>query len=133
MNLSGEPRPRVLIVDDDPGTIIALRSLFHHGANWGALEASNLAEARAMLPERPDAVLLDLMLPDGSGEDLIEEIRDRLPACRIIVVTAIPEGMPRILRIAEQRAKPDCIIHKPYDIDELIATVQGDCPDPLPQ
>jgi DNA-binding response OmpR family regulator len=128
MNETIEPRPKLLIVEDDDATALALRVMFHQRTGWGALVAATLAEARSLLEERPNAVLLDLMLPDGCGEDLIDEIRDRCPGCRIVIVTALPEGGPRVARIAEERS-PDRIVHKPYDIDELIAAVKG--PNPL--
>lgn len=123
-----EEPPRLLIIEDDEPTARALRVLFHQGAGWGVFWGANVAEARGLLAEYPDSVLLDLMLPDGKGEDLIEEIRDRCPNCRIVVVTAISRDGHRINAVAGRN--PDAIVHKPYEFEDLMAAVKGETPSP---
>ena len=124
-----EPLPKLLLIDDNVASSLALKSLIHNSTRWGVLVASSIEEARECLIEEPEAVLLDLNLPDGHGEDLIEEIRARSPKTRIIVLTAMVDGGPRWKRIRE--LAPDCIIKIPYDIDELIEIVKGHCPEDL--
>jgi len=78
-------RPLVLAVDDDPGMRELLAcSLREWG--WEAATAATLAEARAALDrERPDLVILDAAMPDGSGRDFVREIRQG-PAARVAIL-----------------------------------------------
>ncbi len=65
--------PRALIVEDDPSFLAALAALVR-AEGFVVREAGSLAEARADLVDfRPDVMLLDLHLPDGSGTELIVE------------------------------------------------------------
>jgi DNA-binding NtrC family response regulator len=67
----------VLIVDDDANTREALAALASH-EGFTVATAGTLADARIQLVrQRPDVVLMDLKLPDGSGIDLFEDLEDR--------------------------------------------------------
>jgi len=67
----------VLIVDDDANTREALAALASH-EGFTVATAGSLAEARIQLVrQRPDVVLMDLKLPDGSGMDLFDDLEDR--------------------------------------------------------
>ena len=67
-------RPRLLLVEDDRATYSALRGILNL-RGWDVRVATSVAEARAILDESVDAVILDLMLPDGHGEGLLPDIR----------------------------------------------------------
>lgn len=85
--MSGSAEIKVLIVDDEQ----TIRStLAESVGTWGyrTHEAATLAETLTMAErERPDAVLLDVKLPDGSGISIINELKKRLPEVVIIVIT----------------------------------------------
>ena len=78
---------KVLVVDDDS----ILRSTLSETLRaWGyvAFEAGTIAEAMAIVNrEHPDAVLLDVKLPDGSGISALDELRRRSPEIVVIVIT----------------------------------------------
>ena len=78
---------KVLIVDDDP----TIRStLVETVRTWGyrTLEATSLSETLTMVErERPQAVLLDVKLPDGSGISVLDDLRKRSPELVIIMIT----------------------------------------------
>ena len=78
---------KVLIVDDEQ----TIRSTLAEAVGtWGyrTLEATTLAETLLTVDrERPDAVLLDVKLPDGSGISIIDEVKKRLPEVVIIIIT----------------------------------------------
>lgn len=81
------PGDKVLIVDDD-STIRSTLAEAVRSWSYRTFEASTLAETRMIIDrERPDAVLLDVKLPDGSGIDAIPELKRRHPEMAIIVIT----------------------------------------------
>lgn len=119
---------KVLIVEDDERSGRLVSALVSSRTGWQVLWGQTLAQAREHLAQGPDAVLLDLKLAGESGEDIIDEIRDRCSECRIVVVTGLLEDSPRITRVRSKR--PDAIMHKPYDIVGLMTALKGDNPFP---
>lgn len=104
--------PRVLIVEDQAETRATLAFLFIC-RGWSVLAAATLGEGRAMLACRPDCVLIDLMLPDGDGSQLLRQIREEgLPIRMAAVVTGI--GDTRRLEAADS-LRPDATFMKPVD------------------
>ena len=83
------PEPvRVLLVEDSATVREAVASEFRAEPDFEIVgEAASLSEARGLLATA-DVVLLDLGLPDGSGADLIPELRDANPDARAIVLTS---------------------------------------------
>lgn len=78
------PSKRILILDDEPNIGSSLRLILEH-EGYAVTLARNIAEARPAA-ERADALLLDVRLPDGSGIDLLRELRERdLPAPAIMI------------------------------------------------
>src|SRR5262245_47602287 len=76
--------PRALVVDDDRSSLTALAELIEL-EGFSATTAASVTEARARLAEKPpDVVLTDLMLPDGSGLDLMAEVQ---PGVQFVVIT----------------------------------------------
>lgn len=131
-----EPSSRhILVVDDEPHIGLLLRPHLEQMGFRVSL-ARTLADARALLA-RPtaavDAVLLDLHLPDGSGFDLLRQLR-AAPAHRTLPVLVLTgEGEDRILgAIRELNAT---LLTKPFSPTKLmarIAVMMGDAPPPPP-
>src|ERR1700730_14958610 len=92
--MSGEP-PYILIVDDEP-QIGRARKITPRTAGYSVEAASTKAEALASLAARPPAALvLDLVLPDGGGVEVCEEVRrwSRLP---ILVLSAVGDEREKV-------------------------------------
>jgi len=126
-------RRHLLVVDDEPHIGLLLRPHLERLGYVVSL-ARTLAEARRALQGGVpplDAMLLDLHLPDGSGLDLLRELRAD-PATRafpVIVLTA--EGEDRILGEAESLGAG--LLTKPFSPTKLtarIAAILGDAPRP---
>ena len=94
-----EDRPAVLVVDDDPSIRFLVRvGLEAEGVD--VIEAESLTEARALLDENFEAVVLDRQLPDGAGDSLVPELLERLPRSRVIVHSSsgpLP-GLPSVTK-----------------------------------
>jgi len=78
--------PRVLHVEDDADLHEVIRAMA--GGRFEFELATTLSEARArVMLERFDVVILDLNLPDGSGWDLLPDIRQRQPDARVVILS----------------------------------------------
>ena len=81
-------RPRILLVDDEAAIVRALES-FLRSEGYGVKTAGDLSGARAHLcADRFDLVLSDIRLPDGTGLDLLREIRGSSTTLPVILMTA---------------------------------------------
>jgi two-component system KDP operon response regulator KdpE len=112
---------RVLVVDDEPQILRALQ-LKLRTAGYAVETAATAEEAlmkAAMRP--PEAIILDLLLPDGSGTDVCRELRtwSKVP---IVVLSAVGEETEKI---AALDAGADDYVTKPFSGDELLARVRA--------
>ena len=113
--------PRVLVVDDEPQILRALQ-LKLRGAGYAVDTAATAADALAAAAARPpDAVILDLLLPDGRGTDVGAELRCWTSA-PILVLSAVGEEKEKI---AALDAGADDYVTKPFGPDELVARVHA--------
>jgi two-component system, OmpR family, response regulator CpxR len=71
----------------------------------------------ALIDSAPAFVVLDIMLPDGDGIQILQAIRDRKIPVRVAVVTGLGDPA-RLAAIAA--LNPDALLRKPIDISELI-------------
>lgn len=110
---------RMLIVEDDDGYRDAMRRLFRH-MDYEITDAASIAEALdalASLRPAPDCILLDLRLPDGPGEALLERIKaEHLPSRVIICTGDDDEGRMAWLR----GLGPEVVLLKPTPLADLI-------------
>jgi two-component system nitrogen regulation response regulator GlnG len=108
--------PRLLIVDDEPAVCYGFRRAFGEtGAE--VFGAQTLAEGLEQFRRRkPDVVVLDLQLPDGSGMELFEVIRASSPAVPVIFITA--HGTTRTALEAMKNGAFDYLV-KPVDLPQL--------------
>jgi len=108
--------PNILIVDDEPA-IRRSFGLFLSDSGYTTRSASNMAQARlAIAEESYDAVLLDMVLPDGNGLDLVDELRASNPGMAIIIITAHGE-IP--VAVEAMRRGADNFLTKPVNLSEL--------------
>jgi two-component system, OmpR family, KDP operon response regulator KdpE len=112
---------RVLVVDDEPQILRALRATLH-GAGYTVDVAATAEEAlTAAAAHPPEAVILDLVLPDGNGTDVCRELRSWSDA-PVIVLSAVGEERQKI---AALDAGADDYVTKPFSVDELLARLRA--------
>src|SRR3954454_4611615 len=79
-------RPRMLIIEDHQETRTFLRRILALTlTGWDVVEATTVEEGLAQLDPPPDCVLLDLELPDGTGEDILRKVRQDHLQTRVVV------------------------------------------------
>ena len=111
----------VLVVDDEPQILRALQTNLR-GAGYDVATASTAAEALSTAAMRPpDAFILDLVLPDGSGIEVCRELRSwsSAPILVLSVVGDEPE------KVAALDVGADDYVQKPFGIDELLARLRA--------
>uniref|UniRef100_Q07JG9 Regulatory protein VirG n=1 Tax=Rhodopseudomonas palustris (strain BisA53) TaxID=316055 RepID=Q07JG9_RHOP5 len=117
-----EQTPQILVVDDDP-EIRKLLARYVEGQAFRVLLAASCAELRERLAtEQIDLVVLDVMLPDGSGLDACRDLRAKRNTIPIILLTALKEDVDRILGL-EMGA--DDYLAKPFNPRELVARIRA--------
>ena len=106
----------LLIVDDEASLRDILTIVFEE-EGWQVEAAGSLAEARtAIARNEPDLVLCDLMVPDGSGIDLIREVKASNPSVAFIMITAHTSTKSAVEAL---KAGAFDYIAKPFDLEEL--------------
>ena len=112
---------RVLVVDDEPQILRALQmKLASEGYDVDTADtaASALTAAAASVPE---AVILDVLLPDGRGTDVCRELRQWSTA-PVLMLSAVGDEAEKI---AALDAGADDYITKPFSVDELLARLRA--------
>ena len=109
-------RPRVLIVEDDPQDSLAMEAALAR-AGCDVVTAETLAAGRALLDPELDDLVLDLILPDGDGTELLRAVRTAGARTKVVVVTAAsdPAVLGPVLDL-----KPDLLLGKPIDLALLL-------------
>ena len=110
----------ILVVDDEPAIRRLLRTT-PQAHDYSIVEAATAAAAlAAQLEARPDAIILDLGLPDRDGLEVITEIRRSSPVPILILSSRDDERG----KVAALDAGADDYITKPFGADELLARVR---------
>jgi len=113
--------PRVLVVDDEPQIVRGLRVILSN-AGYGVEEATTKREALDAVSVRPpDAIVLDLVLPDGDGIEVCKEIR-RWSQVPIVVLSAVGDERQKVRALD---AGADDYVTKPFGSEELLARIRA--------
>lgn len=114
--------PSILVVDDDSEIRLLLaRYLTSQGLR--VQTAANRRECETRVAQSPpDLLVLDVMLPDGSGLDICRDLRARLPHLPIIMLTALKEDVDRIIGL---EIGADDYLGKPFNPRELVARIKA--------
>ena len=119
-----ESAGRVFVVDDDEQVRSLMRRLLTR-SGYAVEEFGVGATALEAIRERPpDLVLLDLQLPDASGNDILAEIRDN-PSTRLLPVVMMTGHGTRDDRLRAQRTGVTDFLTKPVAADELLPRVKS--------
>jgi len=86
---STSPAAELVVIDDDPTDLLLLRELLDHGNAVGMVlsEASTLEAGAALIGAQTLCVVIDNVLPDGLGIELIAQLRAQWPALAIVMTT----------------------------------------------
>jgi DNA-binding response OmpR family regulator len=117
-------KKKILVIDDSSTNIVLLNAiLLQHG--YDVLTAFSAKEAYKLLEnESPDLILLDLLMPEISGIDFLEEIKKQSNLRNIPVVIVSAVGSKENISLTRELGAVS-FISKPVNIDELMEQVSG--------
>jgi DNA-binding response OmpR family regulator len=115
-------RPKVLIVEDEPDMLLLLRINLEQAGFDASLAADGATAMRRIASERPDVIMLDLMLPVMDGWAVLADLGTREVAPPVIVCSA--KGSPRDLARAFELGAAEYVT-KPFDMEDVLDTVRS--------
>lgn len=118
--MGGIMKEKILVVDDEKDICLLLKESLEM-EEYSVITANCANEAKFMLYDKPDLILLDVNMPDVDGFSFCEENRDNIE-CPIIFLTARIEEQDRIKGF---KVGGDDYVQKPFSIEELVARVNA--------
>jgi DNA-binding NtrC family response regulator len=112
-----------MVVEDDASSRNAMMMLLKHFGFSGA-SADSVSGAMSLLAWEPTVMILDLMLPDGNGSEVLEHVRRTNLPIRVAVATGTADWRAMV---DESRLKPDAVFIKPLDFNQLVRWINGSC------
>jgi DNA-binding NtrC family response regulator len=107
--------PSLLIVDDETGVRESLKMVF--AKDYRLLEAASFAAAVAQIEQdKPEVVLLDLLMPKTDGIEALRQIKQMHPGCEVIILTGLHS---KHLAVKATEFGAFDFVGKPFDVLEL--------------
>lgn len=116
----------ILLVDDHEVVRLGLKSLLEHKDQFEVVAEAGTAKEAVMMVEKyhPDVVLMDIRLPGASGIDACQEITERWPDVRVVMLTSYAEDEMLFSAI---RAGASGYVLKQIGAEGLIAAIEAAC------
>jgi DNA-binding response OmpR family regulator len=112
----------VLVVDDDPTVSDVVRRYLEQDGCRVRLASDGLAALAAVAVDRPDLVVLDLMMPGLDGLEVCRRLHARLPGLPVVMLTALGEEADRVIGL---EVGADDYVTKPFSPRELALRVRS--------
>ena len=113
---------RVLVVDDDPTVSDVVRRYLEQAGCEVRLAADGADGLAAVAAQRPDLVVLDLMMPGIDGLEVCRRLRRQLPDLPVVMLTALGEEADRVLGL---EVGADDYVTKPFSPRELVLRIRS--------
>lgn len=126
---------KILIVDDDPDVRSVIRTAVEV-EGWESIETDNGTQATNLAAmHQPDAIILDIMMPNMDGFETLKELREdqRTSHISVIMLSAIGDFEigshydPELVGTKAGAAPPDAFLEKPPTHSQIIATINEVC------
>jgi HD-like signal output (HDOD) protein len=115
------PRKRLLFVDDEPQVLTLLQSMFRHvSPNWESAVTNRGAEALSLMAMQPfDVVVSDMQMPEMTGAQLLERVRDKHPRTTRVILSGYPDQLLSIHALGTAHQ----YLAKPFRVADLQGVV----------
>jgi two-component system alkaline phosphatase synthesis response regulator PhoP len=111
----------ILLIEDNPGFAEGLRQNLEFDGYRVTVAADVASSSRALTADPPDLIILDLMLPDGNGYDVLRTIREHDSVTPVLLLTALAEEAHKVRGF---RLGADDYVTKPFGLLELLARIE---------
>jgi two-component system alkaline phosphatase synthesis response regulator PhoP len=112
----------ILLIEDNFGFAEGLRQNLEFDGYRVTVAKDVASSARAIAADPPDLIILDLMLPDGNGYDVLRTIRERDSVTPVLLLTALSEEAHKVRGF---RLGADDYVTKPFGLLELLARIES--------
>lgn len=112
---------RVLLIEDEPHIAEAIRYILSRDGWAVASHADGIGALDVIRREAPDVVVLDVMLPNRSGFDVLRDLRARGPKPPVLMLTAKGQAQDRATAVA---LGADIFMTKPFSNAEVVQAVK---------
>jgi DNA-binding NtrC family response regulator len=113
--------PFILVVDDEEIIRVTFSMALRH-FGFRALEARNVQQAKELIQAFDfHAILSDVLLPDGDGEEILEAAHKKKPETPVIMMTGFPTSQSKV---RSKALNAYAYLHKPVTIDEVVAIIR---------
>jgi two-component system response regulator QseB len=116
---------RFLLIEDDPGTALAMTRLMK-AVGITVQTVGTVKDGIAALSQMPTVVILDLMLPDGCGVEVLEAVRAAKMRCKVAVVSASTNEQ---IFARMNASRPDAVFSKPLDFEDFVKWLCEEFPE----
>ncbi|MTI86519.1 MAG: response regulator transcription factor [Balneolaceae bacterium] len=117
-----DSRMKILVVEDEPSLVFTLRDTLEN-EGYNVIVCENGTEAVSMVQEHePDLMILDIMLPEKSGYEICEEIRELKYTFPVIMLTAKDQEIDKVKGL---NVGADDYLTKPFGVKELLARIEA--------
>jgi DNA-binding response OmpR family regulator len=120
--VSADGKKTILVIEDEPHIALGLKDALEFEGFRVVAAANGKAGKELAQREHPDAILLDLMLPDMNGYDVCRDVRQRDHFVPIIMLTAKSQEADKIRGL---EAGADDYVTKPFSVGELVARIRA--------
>ena len=118
-------KTRILVIDDEPSLTRMIKlNLERSDAYEVQTENEGIKAIDAVRDFRPDLILLDIMMPDKSGDDIAEELRDDNRLCNIPIIFLTALVTPDETGAKASNIGGNTFLAKPVSADELVAVIE---------
>ncbi len=122
--------PRILVVDDEPD-VVTLMTLALEGEGFETLTAyDGISALDIAQAERPDLILLDVMMPMMSGYEVCEQLKAS-PATQHIPILCVTSAHSNDARERSRKAGAATVVLKPFTTAELVAQIRRYLPESI--
>ena len=115
----------ILIIDDDEDIRFIVKMILEGSGKYSVHETEDAASGRTFLEDRsPDILLLDYLLPDAKGLDLLNDLNDNglLSDVPVVVLTARKD---KLLEKEFLAAGASAVLHKPFDPGDFLVSLEA--------
>lgn len=115
-------KPKVLLVDDEDDITSILMPLMERAGFETSVAVDGVAGMSAIDQERPDLVVLDVLMPRANGREVLRRLREQNDWTPVILLTQVGDAAERTMALVEGA---DDYLNKPFDPHELIARIRA--------